>query len=87
MNEEVKKELERISKLDIDERIKAINEIKLAIKEISPFKHEPVDCVIWVKNKEVVANEYNPNHVAPPRNGITSHVYPRRRLYSTYCCV
>lgn len=66
MNEEVKKELERISKLDIDEQIKAINEIKLAIKEISPFKHEPVDCVIWVKNDEVVANEYNPNHVAPP---------------------
>lgn len=66
MNQEIKKELERISTLSLDEQIKEINEIKLALKEISPFKHEPVDCVIWVKNDEVVANEYNPNHVAPP---------------------
>ncbi|MCB0801719.1 MAG: ParB-like nuclease domain-containing protein [Flavobacteriales bacterium] len=27
---------------------------------------EPVDCVIWVKGDKVVANDYNPNSVAPP---------------------
>ncbi len=30
------------------------------------MKNEPVDCVIWVENQRVVANDYNPNAVAPP---------------------
>lgn len=50
---------------DID-RIEAINKVKLALHEISPFKNEPVDCVLWVRNDSVVANDYNPNSVAPP---------------------
>lgn len=66
MNEILKQEFERISKLEFDEQVKEINEIKMELRKISPFKHEPVDCVIWVKNNEVVANGYNPNHVAPP---------------------
>ena len=33
---------------------------------MSPFKNEPVDCVLWVKNETVHANDYNPNAVAPP---------------------
>jgi len=52
--------------LSIDEQIDAINEIKIALHEISPMKNEPVDCVIWVKNDTVRANDYNPNSVAPP---------------------
>lgn len=51
---------------DTDTLIHEINEIKKAIHEVSPFKNEPVDCVLWVKNDEVVANDYNPNKVAPP---------------------
>jgi ParB-like chromosome segregation protein Spo0J len=43
-----------------------INEIKIALHEISPFNTEPVDCVLWVKNDSVHANDYNPNSVAPP---------------------
>ena len=46
--------------------IEEINKIKKEIHEISPFKDEPVDCVLWVKNNEVTANDYNPNKVAPP---------------------
>lgn len=49
-----------------DKRIAAINSIKLALHEISPLKDEPVDCVLWVKNQDVIANDYNPNSVAPP---------------------
>lgn len=30
------------------------------------MKNEPVDCVLWVKNDVVKANDYNPNSVAPP---------------------
>ena len=52
--------------LDIDSKVNALNEIKIAMHEISPMKTEPVDCVLWVKNDSVHANDYNPNSVAPP---------------------
>lgn len=55
-----------INSLEITEKIEAINEIKKTLHEISPFKSEPVDCVLWVKNDQVVSNDYNPNKVAPP---------------------
>lgn len=49
-----------------DEKIDIINQIKLFLHENSPLKDEPVDCVLWVKNTSVYANDYNPNSVAPP---------------------
>jgi ParB-like chromosome segregation protein Spo0J len=59
--------LESLStELSLDERIETINKLKLYLHEQSPFKNEPVDCVIWVKNDDVHANDYNPNSVAPP---------------------
>ena len=48
------------------ERIELINQIRLALREYSPLKDEPVDCVLWVKADTVQANDYNPNIVAPP---------------------
>ena len=50
----------------IAERTAAINEIKRMLKEVSPFSAEPVECVQWVKSDLVIANDYNPNSVAPP---------------------
>lgn len=58
--------LAEIAALPMDERIAAINAAKLALHQISPFKNEPVDCVLWVKNESVHANDYNPNSVMPP---------------------
>jgi len=58
--------IERIKELPEEERISAINEIKLKLHEVSPFKTEPVDCVVWVPAGDVAANDYNPNMVAPP---------------------
>lgn len=55
---------EDIAKLSDDDRIAKINEVKKALHEISPLKAEPVDCVLWVKNDNVHANNYNPNKVA-----------------------
>jgi len=55
-----------IEKLPFEEKVKAINEIRLKLHEISPFKNEPVDCVLWVPADQVEANDYNPNKVAPP---------------------
>ena len=55
-----------IESLPLDQKVDAINKIRERIHEISPFKDEPVDFVKWVKNDTVVANDYNPNKVAPP---------------------
>ena len=58
--------IESLSTLAVDDRIVAVNELRRAIHGISPMRHEPVDCVLWVKNDTVKANDYNPNSVAPP---------------------
>lgn len=55
-----------IENLSLSERVTAINAIRLELSKYSPFKTEPVDCVQWVANTEVKANDYNPNTVAPP---------------------
>lgn len=66
MKNEILKLLPGFENMTLDEKIDAINELKIALHEISPMKNEPVDCVLWVKNDLVKANDYNPNSVAPP---------------------
>lgn len=58
--------IEQIANLPLEEKVLAINELKQKLKEISPFIYEPVDCIQWVKEELVIANDYNPNSVAPP---------------------
>lgn len=65
-NFDVFSEIKSLAFLPVHERVEKINAIKLALHEISPFSTEPVDCVLWVKNDSVHANDYNPNSVAPP---------------------
>lgn len=57
---------EAIKNLDFDKSIELMNEMREFIHDNSPFKNEPVDYVKWVKADNVVANDYNPNKVAPP---------------------
>ena len=64
--EKFKDLLKEIENDCIEEKIKKINEMKILLHSISPFINEPVDCVIWIKNSNIVANDYNPNVVAPP---------------------
>lgn len=66
MRDELKSALQIIEKLSTDEKIHEINEIKQYLKELSPFCKEPVECVMWVDAEKVIANDYNPNAVAPP---------------------
>ena len=66
MKAEIKTIIEYIKGLDLDAKVEAINEARIALHEISPFNTEPVDLVLWVKNSSVHANDYNPNSVAPP---------------------
>jgi len=63
---QVSEALKFLNKLELADRVTAINKIKLELKEYSPFNKEPVDCVIWVPGDSVKANDYNPNSVAPP---------------------
>jgi ParB-like chromosome segregation protein Spo0J len=58
--------LKELDDLPVDERVEEINRMRKLIHEHSPFKDEPVDCVLWVKNDSVQSNDYNPNVVAPP---------------------
>lgn len=47
-----------------EDKIAFLNEIRDFLFSISPEKANPVDRVIWVDKDKVVANNYNPNHVA-----------------------
>jgi len=57
---------ELIDSLEFTEKIEVINCLRENIHEFSPFKNEPVDFVKWILAEKVVANDYNPNKVAPP---------------------
>ena len=58
--------MEEITKMPLEKQVEAINTVKSSLKKISPFTVEPVECVQWVKEELVIANDYNPNSVAPP---------------------
>ena len=66
MKDQLKQEILAFADLSIQERVEAINEVKALLKQISPFTTEPVECVQWVPQELVIANDYNPNSVAPP---------------------
>jgi ParB-like chromosome segregation protein Spo0J len=62
-----------LATLPLAARVEALNAIRLSLHETSPFRAEPVDCVLWVAAEEVVANDYNPNTVAPPEMRLLAH--------------
>lgn len=62
-----------LASLPEPERVRAINEIRLMLHHYSPFKNEPVDCVLWVEAEKIIANDYNPNAVAPPEMKLLQH--------------
>lgn len=63
----------QIANLPMEDKVEAINRLRVAIHEVSPFSEEPVDLVQWVKADEVYANDYNPNAVAPPEMELLAH--------------
>jgi len=62
-----------LSKLPERERISALNHVRTALHNVSPFRDEPIDLVLWVPADEVEANDYNPNKVAPPEMKLLEH--------------
>ena len=61
MIDKIKELFNGFESLTTDEKVAIINNVKLFLHSISPMKTEPVDCVLWVKNNLVAANDYNPN--------------------------
>lgn len=62
-----------IAAMPLDEQIAALNQARTALHEISPFRSEPVDLVVWVAAADIEANDYNPNSVAPPEMILLEH--------------
>lgn len=72
-----------------DSLIDAINEIKIALNEISPFSDNAVDCILWKKIGDLVSSSLNVNHIAPTEkkllcnsileNGFTQPIIVSRR--------
>lgn len=52
--------------LSDEEKIEAINQFRQALHKESPFRDQPIDCVLWVKEEQISPNDYNPNNMAPP---------------------
>ena len=66
MNDIKKGILKDIADMNLADKVTYINDLREFIHDNSPFKSEPVDYVTWELNENVVANDYNPNKVAPP---------------------
>jgi ParB-like chromosome segregation protein Spo0J len=57
---------EHVEAPTLEATVERLNELRRGIHELSPFRNEPVDYVEWVPADRVIANDYNPNAVAPP---------------------
>lgn len=64
---------EQLKMLTLNDQVTAMNEARALIHEAGPFAREPVDCIYWVPNGAVEANDYNPNSVAPPEMELLRH--------------
>jgi ParB-like chromosome segregation protein Spo0J len=72
--EELTEELVRcLGDLRIEDRVEALNTVRRRLHEVSPFREEPVDCVLWVRAENIHANDYNPNTVAPVEMTLLEH--------------
>ncbi|MFA7175908.1 MAG: ParB/RepB/Spo0J family partition protein [Smithellaceae bacterium] len=73
LDDNIEQVVSAIDAMPDEEKIDAINRLKTRLHEISPFKSEPVDCVLWVRQADVIPNDYNPNSVAPPEMRLLQH--------------
>ena len=62
-----------LSEIDVSDRIELVNKIRVELSKYSPFNKEPVDCIQWKRFDEIIANDYNPNAVAPPEMTLLEH--------------
>lgn len=75
-----------LSELPEKERIKAINEFRIAIHSVSPFREEPVDCVLWVEGNHITPNDYNPNKRGAAGEKTAAEIHRGGWIYPTHRC-
>jgi ParB-like chromosome segregation protein Spo0J len=63
---EAKSLFRKLSSLPLKRRIRVLNSLRFMLHACSPFRDEPVDCVLWFAGSLLKGNDYNPNTVAPP---------------------
>lgn len=71
--EQFRKTLNELSALSLEDRVDTLNDLRALLTSYSPFASEPVDCVQWIPADRVIANDYNPNTVAPPEMRLLEH--------------
>jgi len=64
--DDIRRFANELQDMPIAGRVMLLNAARQILHAASPFKNEPVDCVLWVQADTVGANDYNPNSVAPP---------------------
>jgi len=57
---------DEIANLPLPEQVTTLNMARRVLHDVSPFRAEPVDLVLWEPAETVESNDYNPNDVAPP---------------------
>lgn len=64
-----------IAALPLAEKVDALNRARAKLHEVSPFRGEPVDLVLWQRAENVRGyDDYeNPNAVAPPEMALLTH--------------
>ena len=65
--------LAELSRLPLAAKVEALNALRTALHEASPFAQEPVDLVLWLPSAQVAGNDYNPNWVAPSEMRLLEH--------------
>lgn len=78
LQENIKKEFDAAK-----DKVQFLNDLRKYISSLSPEKVNPVDCVLWVDKDMVVANNYNPNHVADKEMRLL-YIREGRRLHNAY---
>lgn len=56
-----------------EQRVDLLNDVRATLHRVSPLRHHPVDCVLWLPAAAVHGNAYNPNAVAPPEMKLLAH--------------
>lgn len=62
-----------LDQMPLADKVNALNQVRLVLREHSPFRSEPIESVQWVQADIVHANDYNPNSVAPPEMRLLEH--------------
>ncbi|MBN1361803.1 MAG: ParB N-terminal domain-containing protein [Sedimentisphaerales bacterium] len=65
--------IQEIEALPFADQVEALNRIRARLHEVSPFRDEPVDLVLWVPRDRVRPNHWNPNVVYKPEMALLIH--------------